>query len=77
MLYWSTRATKTDKKSLVPAQYAQRTIQARSPFFLLFESPLTSVTTVSSGHPSLVYLLDTILLNLSPLPSKLGRQPVF
>jgi hypothetical protein len=49
-----TRAAKAAQKSIVPAR-VQRTTQ--NPIFLLFESPFTQVSTVRSGHPSLVSLV--------------------
>jgi hypothetical protein len=50
-----TRAVKAEQKPLVPARQAQRTNQERR-LFVLFESSLTQVPTVSKGHPSLVSL---------------------
>jgi hypothetical protein len=49
-------AAKAGVKSLVPARRVQRTNQGRT---VLFESPFNSVSTVSRGHPSLVYLTNT------------------
>jgi hypothetical protein len=57
-LYWAigpTRALKGDQKSLVPARQAQPTKEGALSF-VLFESPFTSVSTVSRGYPSLVVI---------------------
>ncbi len=49
----STRAAKTEQKSLVPARQAQRTNQGMPPFICTLWVPFafTSVATVSRGHP--------------------------
>jgi hypothetical protein len=47
---------RAEQKSLVPARQAQRTNVGRTLSFVLLESPFTSVSTISRGHPSLVSL---------------------
>ncbi len=60
---WPTRTSKGEQKSLVPARQAQPT--KKGPLsFVLFESPFTSVTTVSRGYPSLVPLAPAIKASL-------------
>jgi hypothetical protein len=54
-----TRAAKAGQKSLVLAQQAQRTKKVPLSI-VLFESPFTSVSTVSMGHPSLISLGNTV-----------------
>ncbi len=50
-----TRGAEAGQKSSVPARRDKRTNQGRIPFsFVLFESPFSSVSTVSRGHPSLL-----------------------
>jgi hypothetical protein len=56
-----TRAAKSEKKSLVPALQAQQPIQEGPLSFVLFESPFTSVSAVSRGHPSLVSLIIIVI----------------
>jgi hypothetical protein len=51
-------AAQAEQKSLVPARQAQGTNQGRNPF-ICRESPFTSVSTVSKGHPFIVSLADT------------------
>jgi hypothetical protein len=53
---WPTRAAKAEEKSLVTAQQDQRT-KEEPLLFVLFESPSTSVLTVSRGHSFLVSLV--------------------
>jgi hypothetical protein len=57
-----TRAGKAGQKSFVPASQAQRTEPTEEGRFsyVLFDSPFTSVSTVSRGHHSLVSLIVTI-----------------
>ncbi len=50
-----TGAAKAERKSLVPAQQVKEVPLS----FVLFESPFTSVSTVSRDHPSLVSLVKT------------------
>jgi hypothetical protein len=45
------------KKSLVLAVQAKKPIKKGPLSFVLFESPITSVSTVSRSHPSLIFLL--------------------
>jgi hypothetical protein len=46
-----------NKKTLVPAQQANETTKEGPYPFVLFESPFTSVSAVSRGHPSLAALV--------------------
>ncbi len=55
-----TRVAKAEQKSLVPARQAQSTNREMALSFVLLESPFTSVSTVSRGHPSLVSLVLTL-----------------
>jgi hypothetical protein len=54
-----TRAAKAEQKSLVPAPQAQEPNKEEPLSFVLFESPFTSVSTVSIGHHSLVFVVRT------------------
>ncbi len=57
ILYW---VAKAEQKSLVRARKAQQTQPRRDPFHLYSLIPhLTSVSTVSRGHRSVLYLLIT------------------
>ncbi len=53
-----TRAAKAGQKSLVPARRVQRTNEGRT---VHFESPFTSVSTVSRDRPSLQSLWEKLL----------------
>jgi hypothetical protein len=57
-----TRAAKAEQKSLVLYQHdmTNEPTKERPLSFVLLESPFTSVSTVSRGHPSLVSLPETI-----------------
>jgi hypothetical protein len=56
-----TRAAKAGQKSLVPAPRAQSTNQLKDSFVIL-ESPFASVSAVSRGHPTLMYLVAPITI---------------
>ncbi len=68
ILYWVTRAAKAGLKSLVSAHDETNEPTKEGPLsFVHFESPFTSVSTVSRGHPSLVrrLYLSFIILSVS------------
>jgi hypothetical protein len=57
-----TRAAKAEQKSLVPARQAPNEPSKEGPLsFVLFESPITSVSTVGKGHPSLGSLVPALI----------------
>ncbi len=66
ILYWA-EAALADQKSHVSLLQTQRTNQG---CFVFFEFPFTSVSTVSRGHPSLVFRSSTYH-SLGPKPQKL------
>jgi hypothetical protein len=62
ILYWADKSPRQNKNLVNRHGKPQKTTKEGLFPFVLFESPFTSISTVSRGHPSLVSLLVSIFI---------------